>query len=202
LLFKSETDFVVLGDLVILLIDNYDSFTYNLFQYISELGETVEVVRNDKITLDKISEMDPEKIVISPGPSIPDNAGLSVEIVREYGSKLPILGVCLGHQCIGRAYGGVVATANEIFHGKISKIFHDGTGLFTDIPNPFNAVRYHSLAITPDTLPDIFIANAWTGNKIIMGIKHKELDIHGIQFHPESVVTEHGKQILANFLKI
>ncbi len=187
---------------MILLIDNYDSFTYNLFQYISELGEIVEVVRNDKITLDQITKMKPEKIVVSPGPSIPDNAGLSVEIVREYGTKLPILGVCLGHQCIGQAYGGVVSTANEIFHGKISKIFHDGTGLFTNIPNPFNAVRYHSLAINPDTLPDTFIANAWTENKIIMGIKHKELDVHGIQFHPESVVTEHGKQILANFLKI
>ena len=187
---------------MILLIDNYYSFTYNLFQYISELGESVEVVRNDKITLDQITKMNPAKIVVSPGPSIPNNAALSIEIVREYGTKLPILGVCLGHQCIGQAYGGVVTTANEIFHGKISKIFHDGTGLFTNIPNPFNAVRYHSLAINPDTLPDTFIANAWTENKIIMGIKHKDLDIHGIQFHPESVVTEHGKQILANFLKI
>jgi anthranilate synthase/aminodeoxychorismate synthase-like glutamine amidotransferase len=185
---------------MLLLIDNYDSFTYNLYQYLCELGEDVEVFRNDKLKLDDIEAMGPERIVISPGPCTPREAGVSVETIRRYSSRVPILGVCLGHQCIGEAFGGVVAGAGEIKHGKMSSIEHDGAGVFQGLPNPFEAVRYHSLAIVPETLPDVLTVTARSESGVIMGVRHKELTIEGVQFHPESILTKPGKQLLANFL--
>jgi anthranilate synthase/aminodeoxychorismate synthase-like glutamine amidotransferase len=186
---------------MILLIDNYDSFTYNLYQYLSELGEGVKVVRNDKITLDDIERMAPERIVISPGPGTPEDAGISNEVILRFGERLPILGVCLGHQCIGYAYGGVVNHAGEIKHGKSSFIYHDGKGVFKGISNPFPAVRYHSLAIQRLSLPDCLEVSAWTDNDIIMGVRHRQYPVEGVQFHPESILTKAGKEILGNFLK-
>lgn len=185
---------------MILMIDNYDSFTYNLYQYMSELGVEVKVVRNDKITLDEIEELSPSKIVISPGPGTPDKAGISTGLIPKFGSSIPILGVCLGHQCIGQAYGGVVGGAGEIMHGKTSLVNHNGEGLFKGIPNPFKAIRYHSLIIYKDTLPDELEVTAWTDNGIVMGVKHKSDPVQGIQFHPESIMTEFGKEILSNFI--
>ena len=185
---------------MLLLIDNYDSFTYNLFQYLSELGADVKVVRNDKATVEELDLMRPELVVVSPGPSNPDNAGVSVDAIRHFSGKVPVLGVCLGHQCIGAAFGGVVSGAGEIRHGKTSLIHHDGKGIFTGVPNPFEAVRYHSLAIEKDTVPEDFVVTAKTDNGIIMGIRHKTLPIEGVQFHPESILTKPGKQILQNFL--
>ena len=186
---------------MLLLVDNYDSFTYNLFQYLSELGEEVVVVRNDEISVAEIEKMKPERIVISPGPSTPKNAGISNEVIRHFGSKLPLLGVCLGHQCIGYTYGGIVGGAKQIMHGKSSKIHHTGQGVFAGLPNPFSAIRYHSLAVKRDGLPDCLEVTAWTEDGEIMGMRHKTNQVEGIQFHPESFMTEHGKDILKNFLR-
>ena len=185
---------------MLLLIDNYDSFTYNLFQYLSELGEEVWTVRNDKITIDEIEARSPQRIVISPGPGAPQQAGISNDVIRHFGAKLPILGVCLGHQCIGYAYGGKVDRAGEIKHGKSSLIYHDGKGLFAGLPNPFSAIRYHSLAIMPDGVPDCLEVSARSENGIIMGVRHRQFPVAGVQFHPESIMTEVGKDILRNFL--
>lgn len=185
---------------MILMIDNYDSFTYNLYQYISEFGVEVKVVRNDKITLDEIKDLSPNKIVISPGPCTPDKAGISNDVIATFGATIPTLGVCLGHQCIGQSFGGVVGGAGEIMHGKTSLINHTGQGLFKGIPNPFKAIRYHSLMIYKETLPDELEVTAWTDNGIVMGVRHKTYPVLGIQFHPESIMTEFGKEILANFI--
>ncbi len=186
---------------MILLIDNYDSFTYNLFQYLSELGAELEVVRNDKTTLDEIEASRPAGIVISPGPSTPLNAGISNDVVRRFGPRLPLLGVCLGHQCVGYAYGAKVDYAGEIMHGKSSLVHHDGHGVFDGLPNPFEAIRYHSLAIQPDSVPDCLEVTARTDKGVIMGVRHREHPVEGIQFHPESIMTEVGKDILRNYLR-
>lgn len=185
---------------MILLIDNYDSFTYNLYQYLSELGAELQVARNDKVTLEEIEQINPAGIVISPGPCTPREAGISCEVITHFGPTRPILGVCLGHQCIGQAYGGVVQGAGEIMHGKTSLIHHDGTGVFAGIPNPFRAIRYHSLAVSSNGLPDSLEVNARTENGIIMGLRHKTFPVEGIQFHPESIMTPAGKVLLKNFL--
>ena len=187
---------------MLLLIDNYDSFTYNLYQYLCELGEQVEVFRNDKIGLEDIDTMAPERIVISPGPGTPDDAGVSIDTIKRFAGTVPLLGVCLGHQCIGQAFGGVVSGAGEIKHGKMSKVTHDNKGVFEGLPQPFDAVRYHSLAIVPESLPDVLEVTARSESGIIMGVRHKELTIEGVQFHPESILTKPGKQLLANFLKM
>ncbi|MBM3959031.1 MAG: aminodeoxychorismate/anthranilate synthase component II [SAR202 cluster bacterium] len=187
---------------MLLLIDNYDSFTYNLYQYLSELGAEVEVVRNDHATVEDLALMKPERVVVSPGPSSPEHAGVSVGAIRHFGGSVPVLGVCLGHQCIGVAYGGVVAGAGEIRHGKTSQIRHDGKGVFQGLPNPFNAVRYHSLAITPESVPADLEVTARTDNGVIMGVRHRSLRVEGVQFHPESILTEPGKALLSNFLKM
>ena len=185
---------------MILLIDNYDSFTYNLYQYLSELGAIVRVVRNNRITIAGIEDMAPERIIISPGPSNPQNAGISNDVIRHFGTKLPVLGVCLGHQCIGFSYGGVVGLAQKVMHGKSSLIHHKNHGVFAGLPNPFSAIRYHSLAIKRDGLPDCLEITAWTDDGEIMGIRHRQHQVEGVQFHPESFMTEKGKEILKNFL--
>ena len=187
---------------MLLLIDNYDSFTYNLFQYLSELGEEVWVVRNDQISLAEIEAKSPERIVISPGPGTPAQAGISNDVIRHFGGKVPILGVCLGHQCIGYTFGGRVDHASEIKHGKSSLIQHDGKGLFAGLPNPFSAIRYHSLVVMEDSLPDCLEVSARAENGLIMGLRHCQLPIEGVQFHPESIMTEVGKEILRNFIKM
>lgn len=189
---------------MILLIDNYDSFTYNIFQYLSELEERVTVVRNDKITIDEIEKMKPQRIIISPGPSNPQNAGISNDVIKHFGAKTPILGVCLGHQCIGYSYGGTVAGAKQIMHGKSSPIYHSNKGVFEGMPNPFSAIRYHSLVVKREGLPDCLEITAWTqdADNEIMGLKHKQYPVEGIQFHPESFMTESGIDILRNFLKL
>ena len=187
---------------MILLIDNYDSFTYNLFQYLCELGEEVVVVRNDQITLDEIEARSPQRIVISPGPGTPERAGISNEVIRHFGDLLPFLGVCLGHQCIGYSYGAKVDRAAELKHGKSSLVHHDGKGVFAGLPNPFSAIRYHSLAVMPDSLPDCLEVSAKTSNGIIMGLRHREFLVEGVQFHPESIMTEVGKDLLRNFLNM
>jgi anthranilate synthase/aminodeoxychorismate synthase-like glutamine amidotransferase len=187
---------------VLLLIDNYDSFTYNLYQYLCELGAEVEVFRNDKIGIEDIDAMAPERIVISPGPGTPSDAGISVETIRHFAGKVPLLGVCLGHQCIGEAFGGVVSGAGEIKHGKMSYVSHDDKGVFKGVPSPFEAVRYHSLAIVPETLPDVLEVTARSESGVIMGVRHKQLTVEGVQFHPESILTKPGKQLLANFLEM
>jgi anthranilate synthase component 2 len=188
---------------MLLLIDNYDSFTYNLYQYLSELGAGhIEVIRNDQATVDELEAMNPTRVVISPGPSRPEEAGISVETIRRFAGKVPVLGVCLGHQCLAEAFGGKVIHAGEIRHGKTSPIHHDGKGVFAGVDNPFEAVRYHSLTIDPDSVPDGFEVTARTENGIIMGVRHKTLVIEGVQFHPESIVTEPGKQLLQNFLNM
>jgi len=187
---------------LILLIDNYDSFTYNLFQYLSELGAELTVVRNDMITVVEIETLSPKAIVISPGPSTPERAGISNDVIRHFGSRLPILGVCLGHQCVGYAYGGKVSHAGEIMHGKSSLIHHDGRGVLRGLPNPFEAIRYHSLAIQKEGLPDFLEITAWTDKGIIMGVRHRDYPVEGIQFHPESIMTRVGKDILRNFLRV
>ncbi len=187
---------------MLLLIDNYDSFTYNLYQYLCELGADVEVHRNDKIGIEDIDSMAPERIVISPGPGTPDDAGISVDAIKRFAGQVPLLGVCLGHQCIGQAFGAVVAGAGEIKHGKMSKVTHDNKGVFAGLPQPFDAVRYHSLAIVPETLPDVLEVSARSESGVIMGIRHKTLTIEGVQFHPESILTKPGKQLLDNFLKM
>lgn len=187
---------------MLLLIDNFDSFTYNLFQYLSELGEKVKVIRNNEIGIEDIKAMSPERIVISPGPGNPEGAGISNEVIRVFGQSIPILGVCLGHQCIGYSYGGKVAGAGEIKHGKSSLIHHLGDGVFHNLSNPLSAIRYHSLAVMPDYLPDCLEITAWTSTNIIMGLRHKKYHVYGVQFHPESIMTPEGKQLLSNFLKI
>ena len=185
---------------MILLIDNYDSFTYNLYQYLCELGAEVTVVRNDKLTLEDVEAMSPQGIIISPGPGTPGNAGISNDVIRRFGPSIPTLGVCLGHQCVGSAYGGTVDGAGEIMHGKTSLIHHDGKGVFRGIPNPFEAIRYHSLAVYSQDLPDCLEVSAWTDKGIIMGLRHKEYPVEGVQFHPESIVTVVGKDVLRNYL--
>jgi len=187
---------------MLLLIDNYDSFTYNLFQYLSELGEEVKVARNDSITLDEIEKLAPERIVISPGPGTPEQGGISNDVIRRFGERVPILGVCLGHQCIGYTYGGTVSHAGEIKHGKTSLIHHDGKGVFAGIPNPFPAIRYHSLAVKENSLPECLEVSARTDNDIIMGLRHKKYPVEGVQFHPESILTKVGKDLLKNFLEM
>jgi anthranilate synthase/aminodeoxychorismate synthase-like glutamine amidotransferase len=184
------------------MIDNYDSFTYNLVQYLGELGAELVVHRNDKITLEEIEALVPEKIVISPGPCTPREAGISCELVRHFAGKLPILGVCLGHQCIGDVFGGDVVRAERLMHGKTSMIHHNGEEIFDDLENPFEATRYHSLIVKRETLPDCFDLTAWTDQDEIMGIRHKEHPIWGVQFHPESILTRAGKPLLENFLNI
>ncbi|MEX2430686.1 MAG: aminodeoxychorismate/anthranilate synthase component II [Dehalococcoidia bacterium] len=186
---------------MLLLIDNYDSFTYNLYQYLCELGASVRVVRNDKVTLDDIESMTPERIVISPGPCTPEEAGISTDVVRRFGRSIPILGVCLGHQCIGVAYGATVAGAGEIVHGKTSVISHDGNGVFAGLPQLFEAIRYHSLAIVPGTVPPELEVTATSESGVIMAVRHREHPVEGIQFHPESIMTQAGKELLRNFLQ-
>jgi len=185
---------------MLLLIDNYDSFTYNLFQYLSELGAEVSVVRNNKITLEEIDKLKPEYIIISPGPSTPQNAGISNDVIRRFGERTPILGVCLGHQCIGYSYGATVSRAKQIMHGKSSLVYHHGAGVFNGIPSPFSAIRYHSLAVLREGLPDCLEITAWTEDSTIMGVRHRQYPIQGVQFHPESFMTEVGKDLLRNFL--
>ena len=185
---------------MLLMIDNYDSFTYNLYQYLCELGAEVEVVRNDKISLEEIENMSPEGIIISPGPSTPLEAGISNDVIRQFGPKTPTLGVCLGHQCIGHVYGAKVDRAGEIRHGKTSMVSHNGAGVLAGLPNPFEAIRYHSLVVFPETLPDTLEVTAQTANGLIMGLRHKEFPIEGVQFHPESILTPDGKHLLQNFL--
>jgi anthranilate synthase component II len=187
---------------MLLLIDNYDSFTYNLVQYLGELGAQIEVVRNDKVDLNAISVGRYDRIVVSPGPCTPAEAGLSCEVIRRFGPTLPTLGVCLGHQSIGAVFGGVVERAPEIVHGKISQIHHNGQGLFAGVPNPFGATRYHSLVVRADSLPPCLEKTAWTENGLVMGLQHKQYPIFGVQFHPESIMTGAGKTILTNFLAI
>jgi anthranilate synthase component II len=187
---------------MLLMIDNYDSFTYNLVQYFGELKEKVKVFRNDKITISEIQKMNPDKIVISPGPGRPESAGISKEIISTLKGKYPILGVCLGHQCIGEVFGSDIIRAKRIMHGKTSKIDHDNSKLFKNIPLGFEATRYHSLIINRETIPDCFKISAWTDQDEIMGVSHKKYLIEGIQFHPESILTGQGKEILNNFLKM
>ncbi len=187
---------------MLLLIDNYDSFTYNLFQYLSELGEEVVVVRNDKTTIEEIDRMKPQRIVVSPGPSIPQRAGISNEVIKYFGPTLPILGVCLGHQCVGHSYGATIGGAKEIMHGKSSPIQHNNQGVLAGLPNPFPAIRYHSLIVQREGLPDCLEVTAWTDDGTIMGLKHRQYPVEGIQFHPESFMTEVGKDILRNFLQL
>ena len=187
---------------MILMIDNYDSFTYNLVQYLGELGENLKVFRNDKITLKKIKALRPERIVISPGPGTPAEAGISKELIGEFAGKVPLLGVCLGHQCIGEVYGGKVIPAKRLMHGKTSLIYHNSKGIFKNIPNPFEATRYHSLLVEKKSLPDCLEITARTREGEIMGLQHKEYPLFGVQFHPESILTKSGKDILRNFLKV
>ena len=186
---------------MLLLIDNYDSFTYNLFQYLSELGQEVLVARNDKITIEEIEKLGPERIVVSPGPSTPLRAGISNDVIRRFGPKLPLLGVCLGHQCIGHVYGGTVGRAKAVMHGKSSLVHHKGEGVLAGLPNPFSAIRYHSLAVSPEGLPDCLEVTAWTDDGTIMGLRHRQHPVEGVQFHPESFMTPVGKDLLKNFLK-
>ena len=186
---------------MILLIDNYDSFTYNLFQYLSELGAKVNVVRNDAITIDEISSLQPNGIVISPGPCTPNEAGISNDAIEAFGRSIPILGVCLGHQCIAQVYGAIIEVADEIMHGKTSMIEHDGLGLFEGLLNPLKAIRYHSLIVNNTSVPEALEVSAWTGRGQIMGIRHKEFPVEGVQFHPESIMTTAGHELLGNFLK-
>ncbi len=186
---------------MLLMIDNYDSFTYNLVQYLGELGADVRVYRNDQITVAEIEKLKPDHIVISPGPCTPNEAGVSVETIRKFAGKVPILGVCLGHQSIGQAFGGKIVRARQLMHGKTSMIQHKGQGVFAGLPIPFEATRYHSLVIESESLPDCLEITAWTEDGEIMGVRHKTLPVEGVQFHPESILTQHGHALLANFLK-
>lgn len=185
----------------LLMLDNYDSFTYNLVQYFGELGEDVEVYRNDQITVAEIAQMQPDYIVISPGPCTPNEAGISVDVINQLSGKIPILGVCLGHQSIGQAFGGVIVHAKELMHGKTSLIHHHGQGVFRGLESPFPATRYHSLVVERETLPECLEITAWTEDGEIMGIKHESLNVEGVQFHPESILTQHGHDLLRNFLE-
>ena len=186
---------------MLLMIDNYDSFTYNLVQYFAELGEEVAVHRNDEITLEQIEALQPQHIVISPGPCTPNEAGVSVPTIKRFAGRIPILGVCLGHQSIGQAFGGHIVHAKQLMHGKTSAIHHNGAGVFRSLPNPFTATRYHSLVIERENLPTCLEITAWTDDKEIMGVRHKTLAVEGVQFHPESILTEHGHALLKNFLE-
>ena len=185
---------------MLLMIDNYDSFTYNLVQYLGELGMEVCVYRNDQITLEQIESMDLSHIMISPGPCTPNKAGISVEVVKAFGDRIPLLGVCLGHQSVGQAFGGEIVHAPALMHGKTSMIYHEGEGIFDNLQTPFQATRYHSLVIDSESLPDCLAVTAWTKEKEIMGIRHTEHPIYGVQFHPESILTQHGHKLLKNFL--
>ncbi len=187
---------------MLLLIDNYDSFTYNLYQYLAELGAEVEVHRNDQISVEDCLAMAPERIVVSPGPCTPDEAGISVDLIRAAAGQVPLLGVCLGHQAIGRAFGGNVVSAGEIMHGKTSMISHDGKGIFADLPDPFEAIRYHSLAIESSSVPAVLEVSARAESGVIMGVRHREYAIEGVQFHPESIMTLVGHDLLRNFLAL
>jgi anthranilate synthase component II len=187
---------------MLLMIDNYDSFTYNLVQYFGELGEDIKVYRNNKITVQGIERLKPQRVVISPGPCTPREAGISVDVIKHFAGKIPILGVCLGHQSIGAAFGGDIIRAPRLMHGKTSLIYHDGKTIFTGLPNPFEATRYHSLLIKKETLPACLQITAWTDSDEIMGVRHKEYVLEGVQFHPESILTTVGKDLLRNFLKL
>ena len=192
---------------MLLMIDNYDSFTYNVVQYLSELGADVQVYRNDKITVDEIKKLSPARIVISPGPCTPNEAGVSIETIKAFAGKLPLLGICLGHQSIGQAFGGKIVHANKIMHGKTSMIYHSDEGVFKGLASPYEATRYHSLVIEKASLPDCLEVTAWTKNESgeideIMGVRHKEYAIEGVQFHPESILTQHGHDLLKNFLQL
>jgi anthranilate synthase/aminodeoxychorismate synthase-like glutamine amidotransferase len=184
----------------VLLIDNYDSFTYNLYQYLCELGATVTVRRNDAITVEEARAMDPDFMVISPGPGVPRDAGISIDLIRALGPTTPVLGVCLGHQAIAEAFGGVVTRAPELMHGKASDVHHDGSGVFDGLPSPFSAIRYHSLCAAPEAVPDVLEVTARTDSGVIMAVRHRKFPVHGVQFHPESILTEYGKDLLQNFL--
>lgn len=186
---------------MLLMIDNYDSFTYNLVQYFGELGENVRTFRNDEITLEEINALKPDRICLSPGPCSPKEAGICVDLLQQFAGKLPILGVCLGHQAIGEAFGGKVIRAQQVMHGKTSPINHTGVGVFKDLPNPFTVIRYHSLAIERNSIPDCLEITAWTDDGEIMGVRHKDYDIEGVQFHPESILSEHGHALLRNFVQ-
>ena len=190
---------------MILMIDNYDSFTYNIVQYLGELGATVDVRRNDEIRLDEIQQLEPEKIVISPGPCTPNEAGISMEVVRTFGQSIPILGICLGHQSIGQSYGGEVVRARQVMHGKLSKVHHDGQGIFQDVPNPIEVTRYHSLVVSKNSVPNSLDVAAWTEFEDgtfdeVMALRHRDFEVEGVQFHPESIKTQAGQQLLNNFL--
>jgi anthranilate synthase/aminodeoxychorismate synthase-like glutamine amidotransferase len=187
---------------MILVIDNYDSFTFNLVQYLGELGAEMKVFRNDRITVDEAVALNPEKVLVSPGPCTPKEAGVSCDIIRAFGPRLPVFGVCLGHQSIGDVYGGNVIRADRLMHGKTSPIIHDGKSVFKGLPSPFDATRYHSLIIERSSLPDCLELTAWTAEGEIMGVKHKEHPVHGVQFHPESILTVEGKKLLQNFLDL
>ena len=187
---------------MLLMIDNYDSFTYNLVQYFGELGEEIEVFRNNKVSLSEIEKLKPEMLVISPGPGTPKDAGISLDLIKHFKGTLPILGVCLGHQCIGETFGGHIVHAPRLMHGKTSLIHHDGKDIFNQLPNPLEATRYHSLIIEKETIPDCLDINAWTDEQEIMGVKHKEYLVWGVQFHPESILTTSGKTLLNNFLEL
>jgi anthranilate synthase/aminodeoxychorismate synthase-like glutamine amidotransferase len=187
---------------MLLMLDNYDSFTYNLVQYLGELGQDLKVYRNDKITIAEIEALKPERIVISPGPCTPKEAGISIDVIKHFAGKIPLLGVCLGHQSMGEAFGGDVIRAPYLMHGKTSLIHHDGRTIFAGLPNPFEATRYHSLIIKKETLPAVLEVSAWTDDGIIMGVRHKKFNVEGVQFHPESILTGAGKDLLRNFLKL
>jgi para-aminobenzoate synthetase component II len=187
---------------MILVIDNYDSFTFNLVQYLGELGQELQVFRNDAVTLDRIAALAPQRIVISPGPGRPEDSGIIIPTIREFAGKIPILGVCLGHQAIGAAFGGDVVSAPSIMHGKTSDIFHDGRTIFSGLPSPFRATRYHSLVVLPQSLPACLEVSARTEDGVIMGLRHREMTVEGVQFHPESILTEAGKKLLSNFVNL
>ena len=186
---------------MLLMIDNYDSFTWNLVQYLGELGQQVAVHRNDAVTADEVGDMEPDAIVLSPGPCTPNQSGVCLELVERYAAARPMLGVCLGHQGICQALGGRIVHAQTLMHGKVSPIHHDGSGVFAGLANPFPATRYHSLAVAPDSVPDCLVVNGWTGDGEVMGVRHRDYPVHGVQFHPESIATECGHELLANFLR-
>ena len=187
---------------MVLMIDNYDSFTYNLVQYLAEIGAEVQVYRNDAITLDEIARLNPSHIVLSPGPCTPNEAGICLDLIARFAGQIPLLGVCLGHQAIAQAFGGRVVRAARLMHGKTSPIYHDGQTIFRGIPSPFTATRYHSLIVAPENLPSALTVSAWTVEGEIMGIRHREWPVEGVQFHPESILTEYGKELLRNFLSL
>ncbi len=187
---------------MILVIDNYDSFTFNLVQYLGSMGQELKVFRNDAITLDEIERLAPERIVISPGPGRPENSGIIIQVIGKFSGRIPILGVCLGHQAIGAAFGGDVVSAPQIMHGKTSEIFHDGRTIFKDLASPFRATRYHSLVVSPVNLPDCLEISAKTGDGVIMGLRHRELTVEGVQFHPESILTDVGMKLISNFVNL